>query len=1521
MSGGALIGDQMILEELYDETYTPTEQEILEYAREIGIDPSNEPELLWLAREGIVAPLPPEWKPCQDVTSDIYYFNFSTGQSIWEHPCDEHYRNLVAQERKRALNATGGAGVKNDKEKKKKKKKIKKDKKKEPLEPLSSVLGSQMSPLGSLAPLRGLDAPGLVSPPGSAPALRRPLGSSGELEPIKTHFEGPRGSGVSRFWATKQEEKVSFNLPDFDYEDDNDDGKSTDIEPSPRGSDRLLKNIHLDLDALGGGLHYEESVASGEVLAEERTEPELQDLAHSVEHSPEPPSQQSSKDSLRGRRLSSLSRDHVSVEEAGPDSPESESEKANERGESREKDVPRDGGGGEDAPGGTEEVRSEESDGRRSGRDEGNRLEVAQTESQGVEKEERTTASGRASEGSGRSSPSQEAQLRQNQGSPGRGEDSSAKEKQDCEGSIGSVAEDSFASDHHGAGEAGAGGVESEMAEVVEEDEEEESGGGKDGEGDGETGGAEPDEGPDPPDAHGGAGDSGRGAGEACENGLGPGETPDPGGRKPSGQTKTVTSRPPPSAEGSEASKKTDDASCFREVKDTSDLSGSVGSSKKDDKDESKEEQKKEASKSKRAETARGHLQGKGRDSASSHQVDRLVLHQTSPSSSLSNVPPLEQDVGLHLKTGTPAGLQRPETSRGRQGRTCGPRLRETESPSPSRESPAEDESSRRDSQSAARSGRRREECDLEERSPSEAGEGESGEERREVLMADREVAEERERLKEAKERRLRLLREELRREEEEEERKLREEAEERLRDLRRRLLSKRNEEETRLSQESESLLRELRESAQQERERQRSKLRDESKVLLNELSDTLEAERAAERERLEAKKMQDVERLKAEFEEELHAERTRLQKEREAKLSSLKNQVKITERRPGHVSSRSEEHLEGYQQELTDILQELREDVQQDHERKLEQLRDEHRRELKSMREKYLDEETAQRDRLSSAVQEDRERLQASHAVQLEKLRLQHDTEFQKLQLMHSRKDFPCCLLQQESEMQELGDQLELRAKELKSQEAVLQAQAVELKTRGTKLLGEETELGRQSETLPRLLQERDWLKKELEGALEAQHQARALAQMAREERDAAKGDEGRLRAQRDRAMEESRRARAEKEQLESRVSLLQERCELLARRVSEAAPSSRSESKQDGKRAAEATASPPASRDSPLHVVDLDEPPPSASDSPSSIDEFKRYISSHGASIQKTKLFLERESSRLVERQAALRMAQSGSSLVADQEGAPAEDVLRSLQQEAETLMERQQTVQRGNSLLQKQEEQLQELINSVAEELGENSAFEDLPRAPGEKKVTFDVTESDLSSSVGPPVQRALAESLLHITAQLNSVLSALVSLTPRHCASPYASFPAPSAQPRSDPAAHAAAGQHPPAWSWAPHGSAAAAPLYSTPITSELRPSQELMSSRWSQMFPAAADAIPTIPTARQASSYTLYTPTRSAEADSQRLQGLIDGNKKWLEMRKKDASTPLFTRYQVPPPESGLVQLGLGDNNQIRVYHY
>ncbi|XP_053756415.1 centrosomal protein of 164 kDa isoform X6 [Panthera pardus] len=153
------IGDQLVLEEDYDETYIPSEQEILEFAREIGIDPVKEPELMWLAREGIVAPLPVEWKPCQDITGDIYYFNFANGQSTWDHPCDEHYRNLVIQERRKL--STPGAVNKKDK-KKKKEKKDKKDK-----ETSKSLLETQPEQ-GLLPPpsfLRGpspLPAPGLA---------------------------------------------------------------------------------------------------------------------------------------------------------------------------------------------------------------------------------------------------------------------------------------------------------------------------------------------------------------------------------------------------------------------------------------------------------------------------------------------------------------------------------------------------------------------------------------------------------------------------------------------------------------------------------------------------------------------------------------------------------------------------------------------------------------------------------------------------------------------------------------------------------------------------------------------------------------------------------------------------------------------------------------------------------------------------------------------------------------------------------------------------------------------------------------------------------------------------------------------------------------------------------------------------------------------------------------------------------------------------------------------------------------
>jgi hypothetical protein len=34
-----------------------------------------------------------------DANGDIYYFNFATAESIWDHPCDEYYREMVKREK------------------------------------------------------------------------------------------------------------------------------------------------------------------------------------------------------------------------------------------------------------------------------------------------------------------------------------------------------------------------------------------------------------------------------------------------------------------------------------------------------------------------------------------------------------------------------------------------------------------------------------------------------------------------------------------------------------------------------------------------------------------------------------------------------------------------------------------------------------------------------------------------------------------------------------------------------------------------------------------------------------------------------------------------------------------------------------------------------------------------------------------------------------------------------------------------------------------------------------------------------------------------------------------------------------------------------------------------------------------------------------------------------------------------------------------------------------------------------
>nr|XP_023413946.1 centrosomal protein of 164 kDa isoform X11 [Loxodonta africana] len=266
------IGDQLVLEEDYDETYIPSEQgfrwyswsmeiscldsEILEFAREIGIDPIKEPELMWLAREGIVAPLPMEWKPCQDITGDIYYFNFANGQSMWDHPCDEHYRNLVIQERGKL--STGAIKKKDKRKKKEKRDKKGKETAKSSLAPGSSLAPVHV-PLGGLAPLRG---PLEASPSALRGSQNVSLGSSvesGQLGEFTLPSQGLKTSAFTKgLLESIHEDKNALNLLALGEETNEEEDEESDNQ-SLRSSSELRKNLYLDIGALGGDFEYEES--------------------------------------------------------------------------------------------------------------------------------------------------------------------------------------------------------------------------------------------------------------------------------------------------------------------------------------------------------------------------------------------------------------------------------------------------------------------------------------------------------------------------------------------------------------------------------------------------------------------------------------------------------------------------------------------------------------------------------------------------------------------------------------------------------------------------------------------------------------------------------------------------------------------------------------------------------------------------------------------------------------------------------------------------------------------------------------------------------------------------------------------------------------------------------------------------------------------------------------------------------------------------------------------------------------
>lgn len=70
-------------------------------------------DLLYIAKEGLKAPLPENYKPYKRRTGEIVYVNLKTNEFQEEHPCDEYYRNLYQEmKRKKVQPKTTGSKFK-----------------------------------------------------------------------------------------------------------------------------------------------------------------------------------------------------------------------------------------------------------------------------------------------------------------------------------------------------------------------------------------------------------------------------------------------------------------------------------------------------------------------------------------------------------------------------------------------------------------------------------------------------------------------------------------------------------------------------------------------------------------------------------------------------------------------------------------------------------------------------------------------------------------------------------------------------------------------------------------------------------------------------------------------------------------------------------------------------------------------------------------------------------------------------------------------------------------------------------------------------------------------------------------------------------------------------------------------------------------------------------------------------------------------------------------------------------------
>ncbi|ERE75215.1 hypothetical protein H671_4g12820 [Cricetulus griseus] len=564
----------------------------------------------------------------------------------------------------------------------------------------------------------------------------------------------------------------------------------------------------------------------------------------------------------------------------------------------------------------------------------------------------------------------------------------------------------------------------------------------------------------------------------------------------------------------------------------------------------------------------------------------------------------------------------------------------------------------------------------------------------------------------------LKAMEETVNQELEEDQRRLLELQKERQKQLEERLWREEEEEVQRLYQQKEKSLRVLEQLREQLEAEERS------------AQATLRAEKEAEkevslqqlREQLEGERREAVAGLEKEHSAELQQLCSSLEAKHREVVSSLQKKIEGAQQKEeaqlqeslGWAEQRAHQKVHQvieYEQELSSLFRDKRQEVEREHERKMDKMKEEHRQVMAEAREQYEAEERKQRADLLGHLTGELERLRRAHERELENTRQEQDQQLEDLRRRHR---------DQERKLQDLEVELTTRTKDVKARLAQLNVQEENMRKEKQLLLDVQRQAALEKEEATATHQHLEEAKKEHTHLMESKRQLR-------------------------RVIDDLRVRRVE---LESQVDLLQAQSQRLQKHVSSLEAEVQRKQDMLKELAAENNASPHLEPD--LHIEDLrkslgtnetQEVSSSLSQSKQemdlSMDSVRHFLSAEGVAVQSAKEFLVRQTRSMRRRQTALKAAQqhwrhelaSAQEVDEDLPGTKIlENVRKNLDEETRHLDEMKSAMRKGHDLLKKKEEKLNQLESSLQEEVSD----EDTLKGSSIKKVTFDLSDmEDLSS----------------------------------------------------------------------------------------------------------------------------------------------------------------------------------------------